>query len=223
MISIIIPTLNESAGIGALLDDLRVARDDGHQIIIADGGSADETLALAAARVDDVVSAPKGRARQLNEGARRARGDILWFLHADSRVPATACAEILRSITTKRCWGRFNVRLSGSHWLFRLIEHLMNLRSCFTGIATGDQGLFVTRTAFDTVGGVPDIPLMEDIALSKALRRLSRPVCLRTRLTTSSRRWEQKGIIRTILLMWRLRLAYALGADPARLAKAYDA
>ena len=223
MISIIIPTLNESTTLSALLENLQPARMAGHQIVIVDGGSDDQTVDLAGSLVDEIVLSPKGRSRQMNEGARRSQGEILWFLHADTLVHYDAPTQVSRAITEGRCWGRFDIRLSGRHWLFRIIEYFMNLRSCVTGIVTGDQGLFVSRDAFDAVGGFPDIPLMEDIALSRQLRRLARPLCLRKPLVTSSRRWEQQGILRTILLMWRLRLAYALGVDPKRLAKAYDA
>lgn len=222
MISVIIPTLNESGTIVALLEDLQAARTSGLQIIIADGDSTDDTVERANLLVDEIVIAPRGRARQMNKGAQQAKGSVLWFLHADTRVPSNACAKILQSVTAGKCWGRFDIRLSGAHWLFRFIERAMNLRSRISGIATGDQGLFVTRDAFDQAGGFPDIPLMEDIALSKSLRRLARPVCLRARLVTSSRRWEHRGILRTIMLMWRLRLAYTFGADPERLAKAYN-
>jgi len=223
MLSIIIPTLNESITLNALLEDLQPAREAGHQIVIADGGSVDNTVDLAGSHVDEIAMSPKGRGRQMNAGALQAQGDVLWFLHADTRVPYDAYNQVSKSITVDRCWGRFDIRLSGAHRLFRTIERLMNLRSCVTGIVTGDQGLFVTRDTFDAVGGFPDIPLMEDIALSSRLRRLARPVCLREPLVASSRRWEQKGIFRTILLMWRLRLAYALGVDPKRLAQVYDA
>jgi len=159
---------------------------------------------------------------QMNAGAQAARGDILWFLHGDSLPPPDAAAPIRAALAKpNRHWGRFDVRLSGNRLMLRIVETLMNHRSRLTGIATGDQGLFARRHAFAQVGGYPAIPLMEDIALSRALKRLSRPVCLRRRLLTSSRRWEQRGIWKTIFLMWRLRLAYFLGADPAKLARLY--
>jgi rSAM/selenodomain-associated transferase 2 len=159
----------------------------------------------------------------MNAGARAARGAYLWFLHADTRVLPGALAALEDACSGGALWGRFDVRLSGRQPLLRLVERLMNLRSCLTGIATGDQGIFVTRAGFEDVGGYPEIPLMEDIALSRALRRRARPLCVRTPIETSSRRWEGRGLLRTILLMWRLRLAYALGADPRRLARRYDA
>lgn len=220
-ISAIIPALNEEQGIAATLADLQTLRASGHEVIVADGGSTDATVAMASPLADRVVQAPRGRARQMNAGVREAKGDIFWFLHADTRVPPEATAAVIAALDAGRLWGRFDVRLSGTHPALRMVESAMNLRSRLSGIATGDQGIFVTREAFGAVGRFPDIPLMEDIALSKALRPLDRPACLRMSLTTSSRRWENKGVWRTILLMWRLRLAYALGADPRQLARRY--
>jgi rSAM/selenodomain-associated transferase 2 len=221
-LSVIIPTLDEEARIVDLLNDLATLRADGHEIILVDGGSRDSTLQTAAPLVDRALRAPRGRASQMNAGAAGAGGDLLWFLHADARVPAGAAARLLEAFAAGHRWGRFDVRLSGRQWLLRVIEVLMNLRSRMTGIATGDQGIFVSREAFDEVHGYPAIPLMEDIALSKALRRLGRPYCVRRpRLQTSSRRWEERGILRTVLLMWRLRLAYALGARVTELADRY--
>lgn len=221
-ISIIIPTLDEAGNIANCLRDLSHLRQEGIEIIVADGGSRDETVARASRFADRVITAPKGRALQLNAGAAVASGDILWFLHADTKAPARAAGQLLIAIESGHAWGRFDIRLSGGQPLLRLVERMMNLRSRLTGVATGDQGIFVTRHAFEQVGGYPNIALMEDIALSKRLRRFSHPCCLKMpRLITSSRRWEERGIIRTILLMWRLRLAYALGADPAGLVKRY--
>jgi len=220
-LSIIVPALNEADTIGALLADLAPLRTAGAEVILVDGGSSDGTPERAAADVDRILPAQKGRAAQMNAGARVAVGDLLWFLHADTRVPADAAAALQDAWADGARWGRFDVRLSGRHALLRLVERGMNIRSRLTGIATGDQGIFVTRAAFDQVGGFPPLVLMEDIALSGALRRLARPACLRVRLITSSRRWEEGGVLRTVLLMWRLRLAYALGADPARLARRY--
>jgi len=220
-LSIIVPTLNEADHIRALLRDLAPARQAGHEVVLVDGGSRDGTVALAAEGADRSIEATRGRAEQMNAGAKAAAGDILWFLHADTRLPAGAHAAVLAACGAGAVWGRFDVRLSGRPRVLRLVERLMNLRSRLTGIATGDQGIFVTRVAFEQAGGFPDIPLMEDIALSTALRRQCSPACLRIRILTSSRRWEEQGPIRTILLMWRLRLAYALGADPHRLARRY--
>jgi rSAM/selenodomain-associated transferase 2 len=223
-LSIVVPTLNEAGTLPALLADLDRLRAPGDEIVVVDGGSSDATPALAAGLADRVLSTAPGRASQMNAGAAVARGDTLWFVHADSRVPADARDAIAAALDAGAEWGRFDVRLSGTRPLLRLVEALMNLRSRASGIATGDQGIFVRRTAFEAVGGFPPIALMEDIALSRTLKRLCRPHCgVRPRLLTSSRRWEQRGIWRTILLMWRLRLAYALGADPGRLARRYNA
>ena len=220
-ISVIIPALNEAARIGHTLRDLAPLRIAGHEIIVVDGGSTDGTTGAASGLADRVTTAPAGRARQMNAGARLAGGSLFWFLHADTRVPAEAAGELMAAIDRGAAWGRFDVRLSGTHPLLRLVEQSINLRSRLTGIATGDQGIFVTRLAYEAAGGFPDIPLMEDIVLSRALKRLGGPACLEARLVTSSRRWETGGIVRTILFMWRLRLAFAFGADPHRLAERY--
>jgi rSAM/selenodomain-associated transferase 2 len=220
-ISVIIPTLDESAHMFGLLRDLASLRSAGHELILVDGGSLDDTMVLAEGRVDRILRAPRGRSSQMNAGARAASGAVLWFLHADTRLTSDAPQALLNACQEGAIWGHFDVRLSGRSALLRLVERAMNLRSRMTGIATGDQGIFVTRAAFERVGGYPEISLMEDIALSKALRRLGKPACLPTRLVTSSRRWEEHGVLRTILLMWRLRLSYALGADPDRLARLY--
>lgn len=219
-LSIIIPALDEANGIAETLQHLQVLRRRGHEIILVDGGSRDATATLARPWVDQVIHSARGRAVQMNTGARVTRGNVLLFLHADTQLPPDADRLILSALG-KRQWGRFDVRLSGTRPLLRIIEGMMNGRSRLTGIATGDQAIFVRRDSFQAVGGFPAIPLMEDIALSHALKKLGRPQCLRARVITSSRRWEQRGLVRTILLMWRLRLAYWLGADPARLAKRY--
>lgn len=223
-LSIVVPALNEAQALPALLADLGRLRRPGDEVVIVDGGSTDGTPAVAANLADRVLTTTAGRANQMNAGAAATRGDTLWFVHADSRVPVEARDVIAQAMDEGAPWGRFDVSLSGSRPLLRVVETLMNLRSRVSGIATGDQGIFVRRTAFEAVGGFPSISLMEDIALSRALKRLGRPFCAsRPRLLTSSRRWEQRGVWRTILLMWRLRLAYALGADPARLARRYGA
>ncbi len=221
-ISIVLPVLNEETQITRCLQDLRSRCGPDCELIVVDGGSNDRTVALAKPLADQVFVSPKGRAMQMNAGARRASGEILWFLHADSTPPDNAAERIRAALANpSRHWGRFDVRLSGRHPLLRVVETLMNLRSALTGIATGDQGIFVRREAFERVGGFPTIALMEDIAFSQRLRRDGWPIRLRQRLRTSSRRWERDGILRTILLMWWLRLAYFFGADPARLAQIY--
>lgn len=222
-LSVIVPALDEAGCIGALLADLAPLRAAGHEVILVDGGSSDGTVERASGQVDRSIVGPRGRARQMNAGAAAATGEVLWFLHADTRLPAAAAARsVLEAVSGGRPWGRFDVRLSGRQPLLRLVERAMNLRSCVSRIATGDQGIFVARQLFDLCGGFPDIPLMEDVALSRTLRRHARPACLhQPRLQTSSRRWERDGVLRTVFLMWRLRLAYALGVAPERLARLY--
>jgi rSAM/selenodomain-associated transferase 2 len=221
-ISVIIPARNEAAVISQTLASLQPLREEGHQLILVDGGSEDGTPGLAQPLVDRLLTAPAGRASQMNAGAAIASGDLLWFVHADTRIPPHAAQLILGSTGETDRWGRFDVRLSGQHPLLRIVERAMNLRSRVTGIATGDQGIFVERRLFEQVGGFSDIPLMEDIDLSKRLRTIKRPACLRQSLVASSRRWERRGILRTIALMWTLRLAWSVGVPPERLAAIYD-
>jgi len=221
-LSIIMPVLDEAAGIASALDALADLRRRGAEIIVVDGGSRDETVERARPYADRVLSAPRGRALQMNAGAAAASGDVLLFLHADTRLPHNADRLVRDGLAhTSQGWGRFNVTIAGRSPMLALIATMMNLRSRLTGIATGDQAIFVRADAFHAAGGFPAIPLMEDVALSKALKRRGHPICLRARVTTSGRRWETHGVLRTILLMWRLRLAYFLGADPARLARQY--
>ncbi len=221
-LSIIIPALDEARGIVATLASLQALRAQGHEVILVDGGSRDGTPRLAAPLVDRVVIAPRGRARQMNAGAAQAGGDTLLFLHADTRLPPDAVAVVGAALLASP-WGRFDVRILGRPWMLRLVAALMNLRSRLTGVATGDQAIFVERAAFVRVGGYPDQPLMEDIALSRRLKRLGRPACPRARALTSGRRWEESGVWRTILLMWRLRFAYWRGVPAERLATRYIA
>lgn len=221
-LGIVLPTLNEQAWIESALAPLQALRSAGHRLVVVDGMSTDATAERARPLADLVIDSPRGRARQMNRGAQACEGEILWFLHADTWVPPGAADAILDALTDpRRVWGRFDVHLSGHAPLLRVVAALMNLRSRVSGIATGDQGIFLRREAFESVGGYPDIPLMEDIALSRALLGIGRPTCIGPRLVTSSRRWERHGIARTILLMWRLRLAYALGTDPRVLARSY--
>ena len=216
-LSIIVPVLDEAARIRRALELLAPLRARGHEVIVVDGGSGDGSRELAAPLADRVIQAPRGRARQMNAGAAAASGYALLFLHADTCLPEGADALIFRSLE-QHSWGRFDVRIESAHPMLRMVGFAMNLRSRITGIATGDQGMFVRRNAFR---GFPEIALMEDIAFSKAMRRQSPPACLRERAVTSGRRWEQHGVLRTILLMWRLRLAYFLGAAPDELARRY--
>jgi rSAM/selenodomain-associated transferase 2 len=223
VLSIIVPCLNEAEGIGNALSALAPLRARGAEVIVVDGGSRDGTVERAAPFADALIAAPRGRASQMNAGAARARGEILVFLHADSLLPEAADALIVEGLNrSRRGWGRFDVAIAGRHPLLRVVERLMNLRSRLTGIATGDQAIFSTKSLFTAAGGFPEIALMEDIALSRRLKQYGPPLCLRHRLTASGRRWEKHGVLRTILLMWRLRLAYSLGADPRKLAMRYD-
>ena len=221
-LSIIVPVLDEAESIAAHLEALDELRGRGAEIVVVDGSSVDGTAERARAGADTVLAAPRGRARQMNAGAEAASGDLLMFLHADTRLPPRA-DELINAalLATGRAWGRFDVRIEGRHPLLPLVARLMNRRSRLTGIATGDQAIFVRRKAFQAAGGYPDLPLMEDIALSRALKRLSRPACLAEPVLTSGRRWEKHGTLRTILAMWRLRLAFFLGADPRGLAIRY--
>jgi rSAM/selenodomain-associated transferase 2 len=214
---VIVPALNEAAGIAAALQALAPLRARGHEVIVVDGGSADATRDIAAPLADRVLGARRGRALQMNAGAAVAGGDALLFLHADTRLPELADRLVMDALR-KRNWGRFDVRLQSTRASLRVVAAAMNLRSRLTGIATGDQAIFVRREAF---AGFPEIALMEDVAFSKAMKRVSPPACLRARVTTSARRWERNGVLRTVLLMWRLRLAYFLGASPERLARRY--
>jgi rSAM/selenodomain-associated transferase 2 len=221
-LSIIVPVLNEEAGIAAALQALAALRARGVEVIVADGGSRDRTAALAGPLCDRLIVAPRGRASQMNAGAGAARGEVLLFLHADTRLPDHTERLVLDGLERNgRAWGRFDVRIDGRHRLFPVIAAMMNLRSRLTGIATGDQAIFAATPAFAAIGGYPDIALMEDIVLSRRLKRLGRPLCLSQRALTSGRRWEKHGVMRTILTMWRLRLAFYFGAEPAKLAAIY--
>jgi rSAM/selenodomain-associated transferase 2 len=217
-LSVVVPALNEAAGIRAALEALAPLRARGHEVIVVDGGSSDGTAQLAHGLCDRLLTAARGRAVQMNAGAHAARGEVFLFLHADTRLPPNADEALLYSLKT-HLWGRFDVSIEGRHPLLKLVARAMNLRSRLTGIATGDQAIFVRREAF---GGFPEIALMEDVAFCKAMKRRGPPACLRGRVLTSARRWESRGVLRTIVLMWRLRLLYFLGAPPERLARLYD-
>ncbi len=221
-LAVIMPVLDEEAEIAAALSALAPLRARGVEVIAVDGGSRDRTVPLARPLCDRVLAAPRGRASQMNAGAAATRADVLVFLHADTRLPDDADRMVLDGLGARH-WGRFDVRIAGRHRLLPLVAALMNLRSRLTGIVTGDQAMFVRRASFAAVGGFPALPLMEDIALSRRLKRLGAPACLRARVVTSGRRWERRGLARTVLLMWRLRLAYFLGADPDELARRYRA
>lgn len=218
--SIIIPTLNEEKIIESCLSALQPLRNN-CEIIIVDGCSTDNTIVIARPLADKVVSSDKGRARQMNNGARYASGNVLIFLHADTSLPENALQLIQQKLNSSRKWGRFDIQLSGKHFMLKVIAQMMNWRSRLTGIATGDQVIFVTRQAFEMAGQYPEINLMEDIAICKALRKISPPICLKAKVISSGRRWERYGIYKTILLMWNIRLRYFFGADPQILAFLY--
>ncbi len=219
-LAIVVPMLDEAATLPALLVHLAGWRARGCEVVLVDGGSRDDSVAMARAAGLRVVVAERGRARQMNAGAQACGGALLLFLHADTRLPEAADAMV-RAALAVQAWGRFDVRIDGRPLMLRVVAALMNLRSRLSGIATGDQAIFVRREVFEALGGFPDQPLMEDIELSRRLLRVSRPACLRARVRTSGRRWEQRGVWRTILLMWRLRWAYWRGVPAERLAEAY--
>jgi len=221
VLSVIVPVLNEAAGIVPTLQALAPWRAAGHEVIVVDGGSHDATAALAAPLATAVLHSGRGRARQMNTGAAAATGEVLLFLHADTTLPAGAAAAVLQAVAGGARWGRFDVAIIGrSRWL-PVVATLMNLRSRATGIATGDQALFVQRALFTQLGGYAELPLMEDIEICRRLRTQARPACLRLKATTSGRRWDQRGAWRTIVLMWRLRWRYWRGESPDALARAY--
>ena len=221
-LSIIIPALNEGHQIATILARLQGHRSQNTEIILVDGGSRDDTVELAAPLVDRVITSKAGRATQMNAGAALATAEVLLFLHADTVLPAHAPQLILQGLTDARYrWGRFDVTIAGDHFFLAVIAWFMNHRSRLTGIATGDQAIFMTRAVFDQLGGFPDQALMEDVEMTSHLRKLGPPLCLHERVITSGRRWEKHGVWRTIWLMWRLRLQYSLGAKPADLYRRY--
>ncbi len=218
-ISIVIPALDEEAAIPLLLADLHPLGRDA-ELIVCDGGSVDQTVAIAGEGGARVLHAPRGRSSQLRAGADAATAPVLLFLHADSRVPDAALRRIA-SLGPGDGWGFFRPVLVGQSGWLPLVSRCMGWRSRLSGIATGDQGLFVSRSFYDAVGGFPEQPLMEDIELCARLRRIAWPRALPEALISSGRRWDRDGALRTIFLMWRLRLLYRLGADPRALHEAY--
>lgn len=220
-LSIIVPTLDEAGFIAATLDALAPLRSRGHEVIVADGGSSDGTLSLCEGRADVAFIAAHGRARQMNAGAARAQGEVLMFLHADTLLPVQADELVARALATGALWGRFDVRITGRSPMLPVVAALMNRRSCWTGIATGDQAIFLRRSLFEQIGGFADLALMEDVDLSRRLRARGAPACLHACAVTSGRRWESRGVWRTIWLMWRLRWRYWRGVPVDELAKAY--
>lgn len=218
---IVVPVLDEAATLAPRLNALEVFRRRGARVVVVDGGSQDDTLAIARERADLAFPAPRGRAAQMNAGAAACPAGVFLFLHADTVLPDDADLLVRRATLGPFAWGRFDVHIDSPRRALRVVAASMNLRSRWSGIATGDQALFVRHELFERVGGFPDLPLMEDIAISRLLKRHGRPACLRDRVVTSGRRWERHGVWRTIFLMWRLRAAYFLGADPRELAIRY--
>jgi rSAM/selenodomain-associated transferase 2 len=221
-LSVIVPVFNEAAAMHALLPHLLDLQNQGAEVLLVDGGSQDETLGRIEQSGLRCISSPTGRARQMNAAALHSHGEVLVFLHADSQLPLAGIEQIRFSLDQGFAWGRFDVRIAGRSGMLHIIAWMMNQRSRLTGIATGDQAIFMTRTAFNAVGGFPDQPLMEDIEISKRLLRQSRPACIADKVTTSGRRWERHGVWKTVFLMWRLRYAYWRGQSADHLAKAYQ-
>jgi rSAM/selenodomain-associated transferase 2 len=219
-LTIVVPVLNEASIIVAALEALAPLRARGAEVLVVDGGSRDGTPALAHKLADRVIAAPRGRGAPMNAGAALGSGETLLFLHADTTLPPDA-DRLIASALAERAWGRFDLRIAGQHPLLAVVARMINWRSRITGVATGDQAMFMRRSAFVSVGGFPELPLMEDIAMSRRLKRLCRPFCIATPVITSGRRWERDGVVRTILLMWRLRLGYYFGVEPALLARLY--
>ncbi len=220
--SIIIPTINEASQIQAVLEPLQSLRQQGHEIILVDGGSEDDTVVKAKNFVDKIVVAKKGRALQQNSGAERAIGNYLLFLHADTYLPEDALASIAKIEQEQVEWGRFDVKFDAKQKIFSVIAFFMNWRSRLTSVATGDQAIFVRVDVFKKIMGFPGIALMEDIAISKCLRQYSAAYCIKSKVTSSARRWKKKGIVKTILLMWWLRWCYFLGVSPDKIKEMYD-
>ena len=221
-ISFILPVLDEAELIVEQLCRLQVYRQKGHEVLVIDGGSADNTVELATALADVVETTSPGRSRQMNHGAGLAGGDVFLFLHIDTSLPEAADTLVLSALGSHQAaWGWFDIRLSSDRYSFRLIAWMMNLRARISSVCTGDQALFVTRKLFEEVGKFPALPLMEDVAISKKLRRLASPTAVAQAAVTSSRRWQQRGLLKTVLLMWKLRLLYFLGVSPSRLVAMY--
>ncbi len=218
-LSIVIPVINESAGLNNQLARLnqQLSSLASKEIIVSDGGSNDDTLSIAQSHGCNIVSGPAGRARQLNHGASQASHEWLLFLHADTQLPDNFYSQMMQA----SAWGFFTVHLSGSRPVFRLIEKMISGRSSWSGISTGDQAQFFRYDFFRSIGGYPDLPLMEDVAISKLAKARSRPLVINDPVITSSRRWEQNGVLKTILLMWWLRFAFWIGISAKRLHRLY--
>ena len=222
LLSIVVPVLNESHGIESFLKTLIWVREFGHEVIVVDGGSKDTTVERAMPLCDKLIESLPGRARQMNAGADNSSGNLLLFLHSDSLLSTDFLDALKVFLSSSKVWGRFDVRLSGTHPMLRVVERVMNWRSRLTGIATGDQAIFIKQGVYQGVGGFPDQPLMEDVEISKRLKRLSDPFCINSPLVTSSRRWDEKGVWRTIWLMWCLRYQYHKGVSAEEIYRQYE-
>ncbi len=218
-LSIIVPVLNEADCLDQNLAKLfALPRVNSHcEVIVSDGGSTDRSLEIAQSYPCRIVHCNAGRATQMNTAWRQANGRFLLFLHADSSLPV----NFYDAFETDAEWGFFRLRLDNRALIYRIIESAINLRTRWSRVAGGDQGLFFKRTFFDSINAYPPIPLMEDVAICKIARRYNRPAIIASAITGSSRRWQQQGVIKTVLLMWLLRLAYWLGVNPERLQKIY--
>lgn len=216
-VSAVVPVLNDADALGRLLEDLRGAPD--LEVVVVDGGSEDGSMDVAES-ADVVVTSTPGRGRQIRAGVAQATGEWLWFLHADSRVSGAVIAALHDRMASPG-WGFCRVRLDGPGWPLRMVETAMNWRTAITGIATGDQGIFAHRRLLEAIGGVPALPLMEDIECCRRLRRLAKPRRIEPPLVTSARRWQRDGIVPTVILMWWLRMRYWAGADAVDLARRY--
>lgn len=223
-IAIVVPVFNEALTLPRLIAHVAALNETASQdfeLVFVDGGSTDNTAALIQNAGLRIVNSAKGRAWQMNAGAIKTTGDVLLFLHADTQLPVNALEQIQSNLVENVCWGRFDVSIEGKPWMLRVVSRMMNWRSRLTGIATGDQAMFMTRAAFQKIGGFPEQALMEDIEASRRLRQLSRPACISSPVVTSGRRWETRGVWKTIFLMWRLRWAYWRGQNPKQLAELY--
>ena len=214
--------LNEAATIASTLDALRRGAPDA-EIVVVDGGSTDASVAIARPLSDTLIDAPRGRALQMNAGARASQGDVLVFVHADTIVPSTFATDIASALSDPAIvGGRFDVRLDDSALPYRIIGAMISLRSRISHTGTGDQAIFVRRDVFDRLGGFPELELCEDLEFSRRLKRTGQIACLRTRVITSARRWNRDGVVRTVIRMWLIRAMYLLGVPPARLKRMYS-
>ena len=221
-VSVVVPTLNEARALPALLKQLQAWQQPGDEILVVDGGSNDGTAALAQESCANVLRVNAGRSNQLNAGGHHARGDVIWFVHADSDIKHVSRTDIVSAIESGTQWGWCTVAIDDPALWFRVIERGMRWRSKLTRVATGDQGVFVQRGLFEQLGGFNPIELMEDVDFAKRARAIARPAVIAGTIATSARRWRRHGIMKTILLMWSLRLGWWLGVPTARLARAYQ-